>query len=316
MEPVGQLVEQLADGRGHALLLDGDGRVAEAGGELEGIHAVRVHDAVHVDVADVALRGQLLLHLLQGHVEDLVGLAPEVAGAHLPRGRTDVAREELLVLEVHADRVDELLAVEEGARGHLHPHDALLELELADLLRPGAFVVLEHLDHVFAVVVLPHEQELLGVLRRPRGLDHVAVGLALHEGDGLVEGGEVLLRDDRHPRVLQLVLAEGAVVLELVGVGAAPHHLLAALAQRLGLRSLPQDVVEHDHVSPVRARLPGVHLGHEAVADLALVFALDEVADLVPLLHHLPGDVTDEPVDGHEQEAHRRSITEPRVTLR
>ena len=169
---------------------------------------------------------------------------------------------------------------------------------------PGPLVVLEDLDHVLAVVVLPHVEQGLAVLRRPAGLDHVAVGLALDVGDGVVEGGEVLLGDDGDARGLELVLAEGPVVLEAVGVGAASHHLLALLAQGLGLGALAQHVVEDDDVGPVDVGLPVVDLGHEAVADLPLALALDEVADLVVLLDRLPGDVADEAVDGHEEELH------------
>src|SRR5262249_40064849 len=135
-------VEEFADRRQEALLLDRDRRISEPSRELERIDAVRVDDAVDVDVADVLLLGELRLHLLEGQVEDAFGLPPDLARAHLARGRPDVAREEFLVLEVHIDGVDDLLAVEEGAGRDLAPADVLLDLELLDLRGPGALVIL------------------------------------------------------------------------------------------------------------------------------------------------------------------------------
>ena len=68
-----------------------------------------------------------------------------------------------------------------------------------------------------------------------------------------------------------------------------------------GLLALAERVVEDDDVRPVDFLLPVAHLGHEAVGDVALFLILDEVADLVALLRHLPGDVADESGDGYEK---------------
>src|SRR5579862_2998918 len=130
----GQITQELPDRGRHAFLLDADGRIAEACRELERIDAVPVHDAVEVDVTDVALLGESRLHLLERRVEKSIRTAPEHGGAHLAGGGTDVAGEELLVLEVHIQRIDELLAVEESADRDLHTRDAPLQLEDPDLV--------------------------------------------------------------------------------------------------------------------------------------------------------------------------------------
>ena len=196
----GEPVQQLAHRREHALLLDADRGIAEARGELERIDAVGVDDAVDVDVADVALvpqRGSIFLSVA---LKILFGSLQNIGRAHLAGRRPDVAGKQLLVLEVDADRRDELPAVEERAGRDLHAHDPALQLELPDPVRPGALVVLEHLDHVLAVLLLADEKQPLQVLRLAARLDDVAVRIRAHERDRVVEGREVLLRDDRDAR--------------------------------------------------------------------------------------------------------------------
>src|SRR3989442_9983882 len=149
----------------------------------------------------------------------------------LPSRWPDVAGKQLLVLEVDVDRQDEFLAIEECARRDLDTDDAPLQLKRLDAVGPGTLVVLEHLNDVFAVLVFAHEQELLDVLRLAARLDDVAVGVRAHVRERVVERVEVLLRDDRDAGLLELLLSERAVVLELVGVGAAAHHELAGLPQ-------------------------------------------------------------------------------------
>ena len=152
-----EAVQQLAHRRQQALLLDANGRVAEARRELERVDAVRVNDAVDVDVADVALARERGLHPAQRLVENLVRLAPEHRRAHLPGRGTDVAGKQLLVLEIDADRVHELAPVEERTGRDLDPEHAPLELEALHLVGPGALVVLQHLDDVAAVLLLADE---------------------------------------------------------------------------------------------------------------------------------------------------------------
>ncbi len=121
------------------------------------------------------------------------------------------------MLEVHVYRQHELFPVEEAARRHFDTHDAALQLKRFHAVCPGALVVLEHLDDVFAVLIFAHEQQLLQVLRLPARLDDVAVGIGAHEGDGFVEGVKVLLRNDRHAGLLELLLAERAIVSSVLG---------------------------------------------------------------------------------------------------
>ncbi len=206
------------------------------------------------------------------------------------------------MLEVDVDRQHEFLAVEERAGGDLDADDPALQLEGLHTIRPGALIVLEHLDHVLAVFVLPHEQELLDVLRLAARLDDIAVGVRAHESERVIERMKILLRDDRHAGLLELLLSKGAVVLELVRVGTAAHHQLAGLPQLVCLRPLAQDVVEHDDVGPRHVADPVVGLGDEAVGDLALLLRLDEQLDLVALFDDLPRDVGDQAVERNEQE--------------
>src|SRR5688572_28323741 len=298
---VRELAQQVAHRRKNSFLLDADRRVAEARGEFERVDPVVIHDAVDVDVTGVAGLGELRLHLLERRVEKAIGLAPERRCPHLAGGRADVAGEELLVLEIDAHRRDELPAVEELADRDLDAHDAALELELLHLVRPGALVVLQHLEHVAAVLLLADEEQALDVLRLAARLDDVAVGVLLHVRHRLVERGEVLVRDGRHADVLQLLLAERAVVLQLVRIGIAADHGLAAGAQLLGKLAHAEDVVEHHEIGPVDVAAPILSLGHEALANAALLLVLDPQAHVVAFLHHLPGDVGDETVPGYEE---------------
>jgi hypothetical protein len=90
---VGEVPEKLADGRDHAGLLDADSGIAETGGEFERVNAVVVDDAIQVYVADVALLGQLGLHFEKRLIEQMIRRAPEHGGAHLARGRANIAGE-------------------------------------------------------------------------------------------------------------------------------------------------------------------------------------------------------------------------------
>ena len=130
----GEVVEELADRRQHALLLDDDRRVAEARGELQRVDAVAVDDAVEVDVADVALLGEpgsifgsVWLKSRLGPLQNIdVPISP-VDGPMFP-GKSFLCSKLTLI------GVDELLAVEEGADRDLDAGDAALELEDLDLV--------------------------------------------------------------------------------------------------------------------------------------------------------------------------------------
>ena len=113
---------------------------------------------------------------------------------------------------------------------------------------------------------------------------------------------EVFLRNDRDAGLFQLLLAERAIVFELIGVRGSPDYQLARLPQLVRLGTLAQHVVEHDDVGPGHLAHPVVGLGHEAVADLLLLLRLDEELRLVAFFDNLPGDVRDQPVERDEEE--------------
>ena len=121
-----QFPEEIADGCEDAFLLNENCRIAEARRELQRVNAVVVDDAVQVDVTNVAFKRELWLHLEKRSVEESVGLTPEHGGAHLAGGRTDFAREKLLVLEVDVDWSNEPFAVEKRADGDFDAVDAAL----------------------------------------------------------------------------------------------------------------------------------------------------------------------------------------------
>jgi hypothetical protein len=129
-------------------------------------------------------------------LNSLLGPAPEHRRTHLAGGRTDVAGEELLVLEVYIERIDELLSVEERADRYLHTGHAPLQLKLPDLVRKGFLVRLEDPDHILSVVLITDEQAALHVTGRPRRLDDVALRIFLHVGDRVVEVVEVAVGHD------------------------------------------------------------------------------------------------------------------------
>ena len=210
--------EKIADRRKDAFLLNADRRIAKARSELQRIDAVVVHDAVEVDVADVAFGRELRLHLEQRSVEERVGLAPEHRSAHFAGGRADVAREKLLVLEIDVDGLYEMLAVEKAADGDFHAVNAALQLKHFDLVGERLLVGLQHADHVLAVFFFADEQAALYVLRFAARLDHVAVGIFLHKLDRRIERVEFLVRNNVDAGFFQLFLAEGAIVFQPVGV--------------------------------------------------------------------------------------------------
>src|SRR5467141_23757 len=293
--------KEVADRGEHAFLLDADGRVAEAGSEFERIDSVVVHDAVEVDVADEAFLGELGLHFEKRATEEEVGLAPEHGGAHLAGGGTNFDREEFFVLEVDVYRRDKFLAVEESADSDFDAVDAALQLKYFDLVGEGFLVGLEHADYVFAVFFLPYEQAALDVLRFPAGFDDVAVGILLDELDGGVERVEVLVGNDADAGGFELFLAEGAIVFEAVRIGGAADYRFAGGAKGLSLDALAESVIEYDNVGPLGVFFPILGFGDEPIGDVALLFGFDVVADLMAFFEHLPGDVTDETGERHEE---------------
>src|SRR5262245_11809112 len=122
----GEISKELANRRGHALLLDADRGIAETRRELQRVNAVTIHDTVEIDVTDVTFESQLRFHLFERGIEQLVRAAPEHCRTHFARGRTDVAGKELLMLKVYVERIDELLSIEKCTHRNFHTGHAPL----------------------------------------------------------------------------------------------------------------------------------------------------------------------------------------------
>ena len=281
--------------------MNADGRIAEARGELERINAVAVHDAVEIDVTDVAFGGEFCLHLLERGIEQFVGAAPEHRRSHLARGWSDVTGEKFLVLEVYVERIDELLCVKERADSDLHTSHAALQLEIPDLFRKGFFVRLKDANHILSVILITDEQATLHISGRARRLDDVALRIFFHVGGRVVEIIEVAIGNDVDAFLFELLLTEGPIVLEPVRIRRASNYRIALRAQRLSLLALAECVVEHHDIGPLHFALPVAHFRHETVGDIALLLVLDTISDIVPFLGYLPGDVADEPGKRNEK---------------
>src|SRR4029077_18108361 len=211
------------------------------------------------------LGGELRFHLFERGIEQLVRATPEHRRTHLAGRRTDVAWEELLVLAVYVERIDELLSLEERSDRDLHTCHAPLQLELPDLVRKGFLVRLENADHILSIVLIADKQATLHITGRPRRLDDVALRICLHIGDRVVEVVEVAVGHNVDALLLELLLTEGAIILEPVRVRRASYYELALRAQRVSLLALAERVVEHDDVGPVHFAHPIAHFRHETV---------------------------------------------------
>ena len=199
------------------------------------------------------------------------------------------------MLEIDVDGGDEFFAVEEAADGNFDAGDAALELEDLNFFGEGAFVGFEHADNVVAIFFFANEEAALDVLGFPAGLDDVAVGIFLNELNGFVEVVEFLVRNDGDAGFLEFFLAEGAIVFKIVGVDSAADDGLASGAKSLGASALAEGVVKDDDIGPfVSVFFPVDGFGDEAVSDVALLFVVDEIADVVTFFKNLPGDVADE----------------------
>jgi len=301
LDASGKLPEKIADGREHAFLLDADGGVAEARSEFERVDTVVVDNAVQVDVTDVAFLGELGLHFEKRAIEEEIGLAPEHGGSHFAGGGPDFSGEKFFVFEIDVDRGDEFFAVEESADGDFDAVDAALELENFDFVGEGFFVGLEHTDDVVSVFLFTDEESALDVLGFAAGLNDVAVGIFLDEFDSEVERIKIFVGNDSDAGGFELLLPEGAIVFEAIGVSGAADNGLAAGAKGLGLFALAESVIEDDDVGPLGVFFPVFGFGDEAVGDVALFFRVDVVADVVAFFENLPGDVTDKARERNKQ---------------
>jgi len=159
------------------------------------------------------------------------------------------------------------------------------------------FVRLQNVDDIHAVVFLADEQQSLDVLCLAAGFDDIGRGILADVGNGRIEVGEFLERDDRDAVALEFLLAESAVVFEPVRVRRSADDILAGISQCFGLGTLAEDVVEDDDIRPVDMRFPVVDLRYETVADCALRFVFYVITDLVAFLDDLPGYVADQRID-------------------
>lgn len=102
---------------------------------------------------------------------------------------------------------------------------------------------------------------------------------------------------------VELVLPEGAVVLETVGVSRAADHELARGALLRRFFALARHVVEDDNVGLVDVLFPIVAFGHEAVGNRFFRLVLDVITDVVALLDGPSGNVADQAVDRDEEKS-------------
>ena len=101
--------------------------VAGAHGELEGEHALRVHDAVYVDgatIGDLAEEGGELQH---GLPDDAVLVRGEHDVPHAAGVGADPAVHQALLLEGMIERADPVVAVEPALGAYFDPVDPLLD---------------------------------------------------------------------------------------------------------------------------------------------------------------------------------------------
>jgi hypothetical protein len=294
LQTVGKIPKQVADGREYAFLLDTDRGVPEARSKFQRVDAVVVHDAVHVDVTDVAFFCEIWLHLEQCAIEEGVGLAPEHGRTHFSGGWANFAGKEFFVLEVDVYRSDEFFSIEETADGDFDAVHAALQLEDFDFVGKGALVGFQHSDHIIAIFFFADKQAALDVLGFTAGLDDIAIGIFLNKLNGGIEGIEILVRNDGDAGFFQFFLAEGAVVLKIVGVGATADDRFSGRAEGLCFAALAQRIVKNNDIGPFDVFFVIAGLGDKTVGDVPFLFIFDVIADLVTFFDDLPGNVSDE----------------------
>jgi len=121
-------------------------------------------------------------------------------------------------------------------------------------------------------------------LRFAARLDDVAIGIFLDELDGGIEGIEFLIRNNGDAGLLQLFLAEGAIVFEIIGVRRAAMTGCRRRRRVCALVPLAEGVIKNDNVGPVGVLFPVLGFGDEAIGDVAFFFRFTVVAKLRGLL--------------------------------
>src|SRR5262249_10294882 len=98
-------------------------------------------------------------------------------------------------------------------------------------------------------------------------------------------------------------LAKGAIVLETIGVRRASDDWFARCAQGLRFGSLAQSIVKDNDVRPFRVAFVILGLWNEAIGDVRFFFVFNEIADVMPFLLDLPGNVSDQAGEGGKEES-------------
>ena len=134
----------------------------------------------------------------------------------------------------------------------------------------------------------------LDVLRLSTGLDHVTARILSNVVYSVVKRNEFAIRNNIYTGLLEFFLPERAIVLQTIGIRRSTDYFFTLLAKRLCFFALAQGVVENEDVRPIDIFFPVFGFGDKAVANVALFFITDEVANFMSFLGNLPGDVADE----------------------
>src|SRR5262249_24315571 len=151
----------------------------------------------------------------------------------------------------------------------------------------------QHTDYVVAIFLFTDKQAALYVLGFAARLNDVAVRVFLDVLDGVIEVIEFLIRNDVDAGFFQFLLAEGAVVFQLICVGGATYDFLSFGAQGLRFFTLSQSVIKDDDVRPFGVFLRVFGFGYKAIGNIGFFFLVDVVADFVSFFGNLPGNVAD-----------------------
>src|SRR5215213_7829837 len=131
--------EELAPGGLLERVEQHEARIGEARRELERPDALRVHDGIEVEIADMAVPGEKRREPAERALEESPAALVCDDRAHLAGELALVAGEEALMLPVEARRMEEARAVEIGADAHLdarhmlHQDEARRSLAAAEL---------------------------------------------------------------------------------------------------------------------------------------------------------------------------------------
>ena len=234
-----------------------------------------VDDQVQVYVADVPGLRETRCQTVQSRREKRLGTVVGSQGAHLARHLPHLAGEEALVLEVDAGWAEKAAAIEIGANAYLDPFQPLHQQHA--LISGSA----EHEGKIRALGVVADEGGAGGVIV----LQHVAPGVLTEPFEGKRGMREGMAFGDGEPSLPQDGLAELAILLQPVAVGAAADYT-EALGPQGVLQLATTDPLEEDDAvlpDPVQLCLPVRDEINQATEGPLLWRVLCEDPDLVPL---------------------------------